>query len=357
MIGGARISYWYSFIKRFPNKRNVSFAPNLSYGFRNKDLQGSISGSWLYNPFKRSDVFINFGRSFDLINPYDAYINMFRRSNFYVKNNFSLTHVTELINGVYLNTGFDFEDRKSLSGYKFGEVADKIFANNNPVLFNPYAAFTIDLSVSFTPYQKYLRLPLEKIILGSKYPTFRLEWDKGIPSFLGSSVNYDLIEFSINQEITLGIVGLSKYRFATGRFLNTKSLPIIDMKYMRMGDPYLFTNPLQTFQLLDTTFSTTNWFFEAHYMHHFQGFIENRIPFFKKTGIKTAIGASMMYSVSNKYQHGEIFFGLERFIRILRDRFRLGVYYALSESNKYPPRAGFKFSLEYYDRKNNRWNF
>jgi hypothetical protein len=64
-----------------------------------------------------------------------------------------------------------------------------------------------------------------------------------------------------------------------------------------------------------------------------------------------------MYTLANNYQHAELFFGVEKIIRIFRDRFRVGVYYALSESNKYPPRAGFKFSLEYYDRKNNRWNF
>jgi hypothetical protein len=43
--------------------------------------------------------------------------------------------------------------------------------------------------------------------------------------------------------------------------------------------------------------------------------------------------------------------------RIVNDRFRLGVYYAVSQSNKYDPNQGFKFSFEYYNKRTNRWNF
>jgi hypothetical protein len=126
---------------------------------------------------------------------------------------------------------------------------------------------------------------------------------------------------------------------------------------MRRGDPFLFTSPMATFQLLDSTFTTFDWFIEAHYLHHFQGALINKIPFLIKSGIKEVAGASAMYCFDQNYQHAEVFFGLERVFRVWNDRFRLGVYYALSESNKYKPNHGIKFSVEYYNKRTNRWNF
>lgn len=357
MIGGPRAQYYTNIFKRFKSRKYISLTPMISYGFRNRDFQGTFYSQGMYNTFRRSTASFSFGRNFDLINPYDAYINLLRRSNFYLNDHFSLSHSTELFNGFFLTTYLDFQDRKSLKHYKFGETADQIFANNNILEFSPYRAITTEIEVNFTPYQKYIRQPLEKVILGSKWPSFGMSWRKGYNGFLNSKLDFDYVEASISQQVTLGVFGQSNYRVFGGKFLNTNNIPFIDNKFMRQGDPFLFTSPLATFQLLDSTFATFDWFIEAHYLHHFQGALVNKIPFFVKTGIKEVAGASAMYCFDQNYQHAEIFFGLERIFRIWNDRFRLGVYYALSESNKYKPNHGIKFSLEYYNKRTNRWNF
>jgi hypothetical protein len=356
-IGGPRVQLFTGLLKRFPNKKYITITPTVSYGVRNKDWQGSIYTGGLYNTFKRSSFNASFGRSFDLVNPYDAYINLLRRSNFYLNENVSLGHSTELFNGFYLSTGLGVENRKSLDGYKFGDVADQVFENNDIIRFDAYRAITASFDISYTPKQLYLRQPLEKIILGSKYPTFGLQWRKGLNGMLKSRLDFDYIEGRITQQKTIGIFGQSNYRFITGKFLNSRNIPFIDNKFMRRGDPYLFTSPLATFQLLDSTFTTFDWFVEGHYTHHFNGFLINKIPFMVKTGIKEVVGAGFMYALDRNYQHAEIFFGFERVFRIVNDRFRLGVYYAVSQSNKYTPNQGFKFSFEYYNKRTNRWNF
>ena len=357
MIGGPRAQYYTNVFKRFTNRKYISVTPMISYGFRNQDFQGSFWSQGMYNTFRRSTASFSVGRNFDLINPYDAYINLLKRSNFYLNDHFSLGHGTEVFNGFYIQTSLDFQDRKSLRNYKFGETADQIFENNNILEFNPYRAITTELSLSFTPYQKYIRQPLEKVILGSSWPTFGFSWRKGYNGFLNSQLDFDFIEASIAQQITLGVFGQSNYRVFGGKFVNTRNIPYIDNKFMRRGDPFLFTSPMATFQLLDSTFTTFDWFIEAHYLHHFQGALINKIPFLIKSGVKEVAGASAMYCFDQNYQHAEVFFGLERVFRVWNDRFRLGVYYALSESNKYKPNHGIKFSVEYYNKRTNRWNF
>ena len=356
-IGGPRVQLFTGLLQRFPNKRFISITPTISYGLRNNDWQGSIYTGGMYNTFKRSTFSASFGRSFDLINPYDAYINLLRRSNFYLNDNVSFGHSTEIFNGFYLSSGLGIEFRKSLDGYKFGDVADQVFENNEIIEFDPYSAITTNIDISYTPRQLYIRQPLEKVILGSKYPTFGLKWRKGLNGILNSQLDFDYLEARITQQKTIGIFGQSNYRFLSGKFLNSRNIPYIDNKFMRRGDPFLFTSPLATFQLLDTTFATFDWFLEGHYTHHFNGFLINKIPFMVKTGIKEVVGAGFMYAFDRNYQHAEIFFGVERVFRILNDRFRLGVYYALSQSNQYSPNQGLKFSFEYYNKRTNRWNF
>ncbi len=356
-VGGPRLQLYVATLKRFPNKRYINIAPTISYGFRNQDWQGSIYSGGMYNTFKRSTFNASFGRNFDLINPYDAYINLLRRSNFYLNESFSLGHGTELFNGFYLGTGLGIENRKSLDGYKFGDVADQVFENNDIIQFEAYRAITASVDISYTPKQLYLRQPLEKVILGSKYPTFGLRWRKGLNGMFNSRLDFDYLEARITQQKNIGIFGQSNYRILSGKFFNSRNIPYIDNKFMRRGDPYLFTSPLATFQLLDSTFTTFDWFVEAHYTHHFNGFLINKIPFMVKTGIKEVVGAGFMYAWDKKYQYAELFFGFERVFRIVNDRFRVGVYYAISQSNKYNPNQAFKFSFEYYNKRTNRWNF
>ena len=294
--------------------------------------------------------------SFNLINPYDAYINMFKRSNFFEQDFIMLGHRMELINGLYLNTSFEYANRKDIYNYTFGDLSDKIFIDNEAVDFDPYKSFSTKVSVDFTPFQKYIREPGEKIVLGSKWPTIGVEYTKGYNGILGSEVDFDKINFSLSHQHKLGVFGTSKWRFETGKFLTMKNLKQVDYKYQRQGDPFLYTNPYTTFQLLDSTFETFDWYFEWHYLHRFNGVIMNKLPLIRKTGLRFVAGESMLYTPEYNYKHIEIFIGAERVFRFWRERFRLGIYYAVSHSNN-SFNNGLKFSIEYFDKQSQQWNF
>jgi len=52
-FGGTRITPRIYYAKEFPSRKNVSVFANVSYGIRNKDLNGSVYINRLYNPFNR----------------------------------------------------------------------------------------------------------------------------------------------------------------------------------------------------------------------------------------------------------------------------------------------------------------
>jgi hypothetical protein len=134
-------------------------------------------------------------------------------------------------------------------------------------------------------------------------------------------------------------------------------LPIVDYKYQRMGDPVYLTNPLATFQLLPATFPTFNWYLEGHYWHNFNGFLTSAIPPFKKLNINAAAGSSMLWAFEKNMRHIEICYGLNRVFKMLRETFKVGVYYCNGYNNQGGYYQGFKFSIENYNIRDNSWSF
>lgn len=358
MIGGFRAGYFVQYNKRFANRQSITINPYINYGFLNEDLKGSLYISHLYKPLKRSRYYIYGAREFQMINPNDAFINMFKRSNFYDQWRIQLGHTFEIVNGLYFANYLTYSERKDISKYKFLEIGDSIFGiDNRPVTFDPHNSTELKLILSYTPFQQYIREPKEKIILGSKYPTFSLIYNQGVPKLLGSDVNFSYIQGTINQTINFGRLGIGKYTFSTGKFFDTTYLPIVDYKYQRRGDPFLLTNPLGNYQLLPRTFPTFHWYLEAHYWHSFNGFLTSAVPPFKKWNINASGGSSVLWAFENNTRHFEVYYGLNKVFKFIRETFKVGIYYANGINNVGGYFQGFKISIEQYNVRDNSWAF
>jgi hypothetical protein len=356
-IGGWRIRYNFSYTKRYENRKRLVVSPLLNYGFRNQDVRGNLSVNFLYDPKHLGIVSFDGGRYFGFVNGFATINDIARRDNFFENQYVSLRHRRELVNGLYSYVGVGLTDRSDLSDFEFAEVGDSLFPDNDPIFFNPSRVATTTFGFSFTPYQLFLDEPLEKIVLGSRFPTFDLFIRKAWSGIFNADVNYLYTEFSIEQAFNIGVIGTSQYRFTTGKFLNRKRLEVMDYRYQRGGDPFLFTPAMYTFQLIDSTFATFDWFFEAHYVHQFNGFITSRLPFMKKLGIKSMGGAGFLVSPEYNFQYSELYYGINRIFKIGRERLRLGVYYVVSQSNTQGFRSGLKVSFEPYNRDKNTWTF
>lgn len=200
--------------------------------------------------------------------------------------------------------------------------------------------------------------PNRKIVLGSKWPTFTLRYKKGWKNVIGSITDYDYLGVAIRQNIIFGPLGNSKYNIKTGKFLNTKELPFIDVKRFRRSDPWLYHSPLNAFQLLDTTLATENLFLEFHHIHHFNGALINNIPLVKKLGIGAVVGGGFLWAQDADFNHSELFAGLERTFKLgPRRRLRLGVYGLTAKSTEKQLDSKVKFSIDVIDTWKKDWSF
>lgn len=361
-FGGGRLNASVGYGKFFPSRKNLFVNASLSYGLRNKDVNGSLDLNRMYNPFNRGYYTITAKREFQFIFEGDAYINMIKRSNIFLNNELGVGHGLEIVNGLFLRNELGIALRRSVSNYKTGKLVDSLLGdvlnNNQPIPFEPYNALYGKIRLEYTPFQKYRREPLEKVILGSKWPTVFVEWRKGIKNVLASEVDFDYLEAGLQQQVNMGLLGVSKYTVKTGNFLNTNDLRLIDYQFQRRGDPLLFMNPYKSFQALDSTFPIFKRFYEGHLVHEFNGFLLNKIPLLKKLQLREIAGTGFLFTQERNLRYAELYFGIERAFQSPfnpLDKFKLGVYVVTSAANQFSNPIQFKVGFTTWDKRRGKW--
>ncbi len=355
--GGTRISLWNSFDKTFKNKKTFEFNENLSYGINNNDLRGTIYMSHMYNPYKRAMIFASVGRDFGMVNMNAAYLDLFRRNNFYQNKHVNVYHRQELINGLFVQVQGELSDRKDMSTYVFDEFGDSLFENNLPLKFVDHRAFFASVNLSYTPFQRYMSEPKQKVILGSAWPTFSINYKQAVPGIFKSNSDFQYLEYRIDHSFPWGLMGNSELKAVSGSFVSSRNINVVDYRYQRRSDAFIFTPPMFAFQQLDSTFTTFKRFYEVHYQHSFNGSLVNKVPFLKKLSLYERAGVNLLYAPERRnlfFYEGYV--GIDKLVRIWRDRFKVGIYYTAGYANLFEkPRYGFKINFEYYDRLNNKW--
>lgn len=358
-IAGPRVGPGFDYFKKWENEKTFDSYIEGSMGILNQDIKGEAWFRYMYNPFKFSTIGLGIDHDFDVIRGYDAFTQILLRDNFIETTKLSVFYNTELTNGLYFNANIGFTERRSLyQNTKFITWLDDQLGNDTPPEdFETYQAFIPAFTLSYIPFQKYMREPNKKVILGSKWPTFYAFYEIGVPDVFGSDVNHDYLRFGIRQTFKIGTFGTTTYHATTGRFLRSKILREIDYKYHRRSDPIWFSNPLFSYQDLDTSLPTLDAYLETHFIHHFNGALINKIPFMKKTRISTVFGGGFLYVPEHNWQHAELYAGLERVFKIAKRRLRVGVYAVVSDGNQIDPRSTFKISFAMLNRRNMKFQF
>lgn len=334
-VEGFAIKYGVTYRKTFENRRSYSIRPELRYGFANKKLTGSLTGSYYYNPLKSASVGASFGNGiFDLNNLGsmtalgNSINSLFYEKNFpkfYEKSFANINTTRELATGLQGSIGVDYSRNKNLtnsSNFKFIDAKDREFTSNNPFnpaeekpLFPTYNSFSATASLTYTIGQKYITRPDGKFYTESKYPRITVLYKKGFNNVLSSDIDYDFVKAEVFQErIGLGLVGYTSFLAGVGKFLNNKKMYYPDFKHFSGNISTIFPPNIRKFQYLDFyQFSTNQQYFEAHLEHNFAGFFMNKIPLLRKAKLEEFIGGGYLSS-PEKRNYKEFYFGLQRLV-------------------------------------------
>lgn len=354
-VGGVRVGPNFSYSKRFKNEQYFNLFSYVNMGIRNQDIKGNLYTRFMYDPFKLSTIRFSCGKSFRVVQPYESFIGYMDRSNYVEAIYGSLNHSHEIINGLYLNIGISLQENSPIDDYIFGNLNQAFIENNKPRSFNPYQMFQSEISAEYVMFQKYITEPKRKVVLGSNWPTISLKYTKGWSIILGSDIDFDFLEASIKQKFRISTIGTSTVLLASGKFLNTGKMMYENYKIFPRSDKWFFSTPMQN-QLQDTTFITDDYYFEAHYVHSFDGSLIASIPLLNKLKLYETAGVNYTWIKDGNYHYVDTYFGIEKSIRIQRQLFRLGFYFVYGGSSNQFAKPSIQFSINHYDKSDGSWD-
>lgn len=332
MVADVRVAY----NKRFDDRRNYTIEPAVRYGFSNEKLNAKLRLAYTYNAIKRSSVSLDGGRYVEQINnlnPISPFVNtlytLFRERNYmklYQRDFILAGYRSELVNGLFANIGLEYAHRMPLentTNYSFRESADKGFSSNVPVnaelqdaSFTAHEAFTASFNFTIQPGQTYISRPDRKINLGSEYPTIGIGYRTGIKA-LGGDVKYGTAAMRISDDISFGLFGSSTYSIQGGTFWGKEGMRLMDYKHFN-GNRTIFAGVYNGFQLLDYyRYSTNNNYLEGHFEHHFNGFIFNKIPLFRKLKWQEVVSLNYLNTKESR-NYLELGLGIEHIFKVIR---------------------------------------
>jgi hypothetical protein len=333
--------YIDKYLKR--SKTNFSFRPRVRYGvnnthlnawaeivFRTRDWETDKKlkrQTWIFSGGKRVTQFNKESPVTPLINTISTLFygdNLMKTyENYFGSAGFSKRYESGLrigVNALYedripLNntTNFTFFKKDSVKitpNFPYEKIASQ---------FQRYQAFILSLDLSIKPGQHYIQFPNSKISVGSKYPTFSLNYTKGIKDVLGSDVDFDKWKFTIQDDMNFKLLGLLRYRIGMGGFINYNHVPIQDYQHFNGNESAAAEEYLNSFQLAKYYANSTiaGFFTFGHLEHHFNGLLTNKIPYFNRLNWNLVAGSNAFY-VNRNNNYVELFFGLENILKIFR---------------------------------------
>jgi hypothetical protein len=330
----------------FSTKKQILIVPHLRYGLANTHFN-----AWATVAFNKR--FQNFGNAdpvkrdgtlsfsggkrvnqFNKDNPIlpgvsALYTLLFNRNYMKLYENYfgEINYTNKTESGFHYNFNVLYEDRLPLNNttsYSFINYSIKKFTPNYPVeildsQFTRHQAFITGFTVSYQPGQKFIQYPRAKIPIGSKYPTFELNYQKGWHGVAGSDVDFDKWKFSVFDGMNFKLLGNLRYRFDVGGFLNNRSVHVQDYQFFNGNQTIFASAYMNSFQLAPyyANSTTAHFFAVGHIEHHFNGLFTNKIPLFRRLNWYLVAGSSAFY-VNSSNNYVEVFGGIENILKIFR---------------------------------------
>ena len=191
------------------------------------------------------------------------------------------------------------------------------------LLANPWYTHNATIAtarINYKPGIKYIQYPDFKSPVSSNWPTFGLEYTKGIPDILDSKTDYDKWKFDITGEANIGLLGGLSYRLATGGFLRDNFVSLPDLKHLD-GNQYFIASPyLSSFQFAPyyRYSNTAKLYGEAHIEYNLFGLLTNKLPVFRRLKWYFILGTNTFYAGQNNY-YTEAFVSIDNIgVKLLR---------------------------------------
>ncbi len=189
---------------------------------------------------------------------------------------------------------------------------------------NTVTDFSTSLTMAYTPKRDVYGFGVEQSYGVNLFPTFILKYTKGFGGVLGGDFNYNKLQLSIKKPLRISNFGILRMYFESAIVFDRVPLSLLTPVVANQA----YSVQSNAFSLINFYDFSTDKYFAAHFDHHFNGYILNRIPLIKKLKLREVIfyraviggisndniainRSSINYNAPSKKAYAEYGFGFE----------------------------------------------
>jgi hypothetical protein len=319
------------------SRKDFFISPDIRYGFSNQHLNAGLSTGLNFGNKHLSTIIISGGKAVYQFNNLSTFTERNNTVNtLWFEKNLMKTYEAwygkigfrrEMNEGFIFRSAFEYQDRMPLentSDFSIRDIEERVFTPNYPSELisqniSRHQALSLSAGITWQPGARFIEFPGNKFNLGSRYPTFNLDYTSGIHSLFGSDVKYNKWRFSMNDDINLKLAGTSRYRISVGGFLNKRNAQVPDYQHFNGNQSIFASAYLNSFQLAPfyRNSTITSFYSTLNLEHSFNGLLTNKIPLLRKLNWNLVTGSNAFY-VNNNNNYVELFVGLENILKLFR---------------------------------------
>lgn len=222
-----------------------------------------IDPVWAVNDNRlNSPLFRSFARFGDLETPFRHYTSSARMQ-------------TTPAKGFITSIGFTQQDFTPLTGFSYFEQP----GDNTSELGTSFETSEINFQIKYAKDELFVIDDNDRISLGTiRSPRITIGYDAGVNGVIGSDFDYHRLSFGLEKNIRMGGLGVSELQIDGGYIFGQIPFPLLKT-HIGNESPFLYEF---AFNQMDFFEFASDKYLELKYLHHFEGFILNRIPLMKK---------------------------------------------------------------------------
>lgn len=341
----------FRYNRLFAGDRLLSVVPKVGYNFKQKELYWSLSSDLDYWPRKKAAFHLSFGNgnriySSDVLDELeqipDSVFDFNKLQLAYFRDLFlNFNHSLEITNGLTLRLGFSAHKRSAIQNSNLAPL-DSLAPGVK--VRNEYISFAPRVRLDWTPGQYYYMNGDRKVNLYSDYPTFSIDWERGIKGVFNSSGQYERFELDIQHQRSIGLMRSLYWRFGCGTFTDQKQMYFVDFtNFTKSNLPIGWNDDIGgVFQLLDRRwYNSSRKYVRGHFTYEAPFLILPHIVKYTRNVLNERLYASVLV-VPHLKPYLEFGYGIGTHL------FDLGVF--VSNVNGEFSQVGCKFTFELFNR-------
>jgi hypothetical protein len=287
---------------RLGMRTNANFSRSLrlelygAYGFYDDRVKYGAGAMYLFNKDPRRAVGVRYKDDIEQIGQSESAYDVDHVLGSLLKRNpldkLSMTHELET-----------YYEHEWVRGFQnTGSLIYKRYYPNKYDDFSRYGGSfntsAVRLGTRIAPGEKVIIGDFDRIVLSSKKPVFRINYEYGFKSSIGD-FEYHSASADMKHQFNVGALGYSKYFISFGKTWGT--LPYVMLNVLPGNDNYTFDH--QSYNLMNYYEFVCDRYVSIYYTHYFEGLFLNRIPLLKKLQLRELIwGKSLWSEISDDHQ-------------------------------------------------------